>query len=101
MILITSDKLSNFQNIKAFMSTRDGGISPPPLYLNLSYSVKDEKYYVEQNRKMFFNSIDIPEEKLAIPGQIHSSTVKIVQEPGKYPDCDALITKKKMFFLLS
>jgi polyphenol oxidase len=99
MIPITSTKLSYFNNLRLFMSTKNGGVSPPPLSLNLSFSVGDSLENVKQNRKIFFNSIGVPEEKLAIQKQTHSNNVQIIYEPGVYQDCDALITNKKDVFL--
>jgi YfiH family protein len=81
------------------MSSKVGGVSPPPLYLNLSFNVNDDPDNVKQNRKIFFNSINVSEKYLAIQQQIHSNTVKIISDAGIYPDCDALITKEKNIFL--
>ena len=73
-------------------STRHGGVSPSPLGMNLSFRVGDQEQNVRENRRRFLYAIDIAEEHLAIPGQVHSATVRSVQEAGHVSGCDALIT---------
>ena len=80
------------RDLVAAHSTRHGGVSPPPLGMNLSFRVGDQEQNVRENRKRFLLGIGIAEEHLAIPGQIHSTTARRVQEAGHIPECDALIT---------
>jgi YfiH family protein len=85
--------------ILAAFSTRQGGVSPPPLGMNLSFSVGDDPANVRRNREIFFNALGIPLERLAFPGQVHGSNVRLISAPGRYPDTDALITLEAGLFL--
>ncbi len=85
--------------IVAGFSTRNGGVSPPPLGMNLSYRVGDDPANVRRNREVFFGSLGIEPGQLAIPGQIHGAAVRSVAAPGDYPETDALITSEKGLFL--
>ncbi len=44
--------------------------------------------------------IGIPKSHLAIPKQIHSSNVCVVDKPGVYESCDALVTDRRDVFLV-
>lgn len=81
------------------MSTRKGGVSPEPLGMNLSFNVGDAEENVRRNRELFFGALQIQLEELATQRQVHSSNVRIAQQPGSYPDCDALITNQPRVFL--
>jgi hypothetical protein len=81
------------------MSTRNGGVSPSPLGMNLSYSVGDDEANVRRNREIFLGALKITLNELAIPRQVHSATVRVANEPGMYPECDALITATPRVFL--
>jgi polyphenol oxidase len=99
MLILSSDLLCQFAEIKIFMSTKMGGVSPLPYCLNFSGSVGDKPENVKQNRSLFFNTIGITESNIAIPKQIHSDFISIVTNAGIYPDCDALITNLKDLYL--
>ncbi|MBI5476949.1 MAG: peptidoglycan editing factor PgeF [Ignavibacteriales bacterium] len=88
------------KNIISAVSTREGGISPNLYGLNLSYKVNDERENVDRNRDLFFGELGIPLNLLAIPGQIHGDNILVVDKPGQYPNCDALITAEKNLFLV-
>jgi len=81
------------------MSTKPGGSNLPPFYNNLSYKVGDNENTVSSNRHKFFSSLNIDEKNLAVPKQVHSLNVRIIETPGSYPETDALITNKKNLFL--
>lgn len=98
--IIYSKLLLSFPEIIHGMSTIRGGCEQPPFYNNLSYWVGDDKQTVKQNRDNFFSSLNIDQEKLAIPQQVHSANVGIVEEPGYYRDFDALITNKEDVYLI-
>lgn len=78
--------------VKFGVSTRLGGVSPPPLGMNLSFHVGDLGANVVKNRELFFGSLEIGLADLAIPEQVHSNTVKYADAAGTYPQCDALVT---------
>ena len=81
-----------FPEIVAAMSTRQGGVPGSPFGMNLSYRVGDDPSRVHENRAAFFGSLGIPLDRLAIPSQVHSATVRDVDRAGEYPECDALLT---------
>ena len=85
--------------IIAAFSTRNGGVSPPPLGMNLSFRVGDDPANVRRNRDVFFGALGIRQDRLAIPGQVHGSTVRRVDAPGEYPETDALISSEAGIFL--
>ena len=91
--VIRSELLDAAGIIVSGVSTRLGGVSPPPLGMNLSYAVDDTEENVTANRKIFLGELGIRTEPLAFPGQVHSATVCIAAVPGRYPGCDALVTR--------
>ncbi|MBI3586378.1 MAG: peptidoglycan editing factor PgeF [Ignavibacteriales bacterium] len=88
----TSEKLSHFTSIKFGFSTRNGGVSPVPLGMNLSFNVGDDKVNVVHNRRLFFGALGISSQQVAVPLQCHSATVHIASQPGEYTECDGLLT---------
>lgn len=99
MIIGTSSLLSKFSEIKIFISSKPGGVSAPPYNLNMSFSVGDDENNVRQNRQLFFDAIKINQKDIAFPKQIHSDIIKIADKPGRYNECDGLITHKSNIFL--
>ena len=79
-------------SLRCGISTRTGGVSPPPLGLNLSYSVGDDEANVHMNRLLFFGFLGIELDRIAFPNQVHGNTVRRADTPGSYPECDALVT---------
>ena len=99
MIIATSSIFSCFNELKFFISTKCGGVSPPPYFLNLSFNVNDSAKNVEMNRKLFFDTIKVNQNNVAFTKQVHSDAVTVVQNAGIYPDCDALVTNRKEIYL--
>ena len=97
--ILRSTLFSPHKNIRFGMSTRCGGVSPPPYNLNMSFKVGDEKERVLQNRQRFFGQLGISTDRLAIPNQVHGSEVIKVSSPGIYDACDGLITSFVNVFL--
>lgn len=85
--------------VLAAVSTRNGGVSPAPLGMNLSFRVGDRQENVRRNREIFFGSLGIGTAELAIPGQVHGTRVLRAVDPGTYPECDALVTVAARVFL--
>ena len=83
----------------AAFSTRIGGVSPPPLGMNLSDRVGDDPERVKKNRALFFGGLGISLDRLAIPGQVHGMTVAKATLPGHYPKTDGLVTEERDVFL--
>ncbi len=89
-----------YTNLLHCFSTRTGGFSQGILSgLNLGLSTKDDKKNVHRNRNYYFNQLGISEDFLAIPKQVHSAEVQIVDNPGVFDNCDALITNKNEVYL--
>jgi hypothetical protein len=93
--IISSDILSRFRTLRFGMSTRQGGTSPEPLGMNLSFRVGDDRNRVEENRRRFFGELGFDPQHLAIPLQCHSSHIQSVDLPGEYDSCDGLVTTAK------
>lgn len=90
--IITSEKLSRFPNVRFAMSTRQGGVSPEPLGMNLSFRVGDNRKNVEENRRRFFAGVKLRLDRVAVPLQCHSDNVLPAVAPGEHESCDGLIT---------
>ena len=98
--VIRSSKLLEFPAVVFGMSTRQGGISPEPYGLNLSFNVGDERDRVIENRRRFFHTLRIGLEELAMPLQCNGNTVRRVHLPGGYENCDALVTSERGVYLV-
>lgn len=73
--------LSKQSGIDHFVSTRIGGLSPPPYEsLNLGFHVGDNAKTVLKNRERLAANIGIPLSDFTIGKQVHSGTVTIVTE---------------------
>ncbi|MDE3057645.1 MAG: peptidoglycan editing factor PgeF [Bacteroidota bacterium] len=81
------------------MSTRQGGVSPGKLGLNLSFNVGDERANVEENRNRFFHALQISESSIAFPAQCHSDKIQTVTNAGRFESCDGLMAQKENVFL--
>jgi len=90
--LLIADILERTGLVRAGMSTRRGGVSRPPLGMNLSLNVGDEPEHVAENRRRFLGALGATPDRLALPGQVHGPGVRSVHLPGHYPECDALMT---------
>ncbi len=98
-MIIKSKIFFQFPEIRCGISTRQGGISPEPFGMNLSFKVGDDEVNVRKNRERFFGSLGIGIDSLATTHQVHGDTVQLVESPGKFETCDALITNTKNIFL--
>lgn len=104
--LYTFEKLSKFENVKHFVSSRFGGVSPEPLdSLNISFETPDIAENVIENRKRLSLAVDIPLESFVMQNQVHGNIVKLIAENDKgkgvydhktvVGNHDAMITDKK------
>jgi hypothetical protein len=103
---VDSLKIIQFDNLKSHsylahaFSTRIGGFSHHPYQsMNLGLTCGDDPQIVQNNRDKYFNYLDIPQDLLVFPVQIHSDNIQIVNTPGIVNDCDALITQTTDLFL--
>jgi polyphenol oxidase len=84
----------------AAQSTREGGVSGPPYNsLNLGKSTDDLPQNVLTNRKLFFGSLNIPIENIALSKQVHGNEILRVNEPRVTEGYDAMITNRPNVFL--
>lgn len=94
----------NFKNIRHFVSTRQGGVSPKPYEsLNTGFGTDDLPENVVQNRKIIAEASQIPLENWCVPQQTHSSNILNISklEKGKgafsrstaLPDTDGLLSR--------
>ena len=97
--IMHSRLLESGLNVRFGMSTRLGGVSPQPWGMNLSFRVGDDEENVLRNRNLFFGSLGIGQDHLAIPSQVHGNRVRTVTCAGEYENCDALITNVPDLFL--
>jgi len=80
-------------SVTAGVSTRHGGVSSPPYdTLNLGRHVGDDPSCVEENRRRFCAALDTDPAWLATAGQVHGSTVRVIDAPRHEPFCDGLVT---------
>lgn len=80
-------------SVTAGVSTRKGGVSGPPYdTLNLGRHVGDDPSSVEENRRRFCAALDTDPAWLATAGQVHGSTVRVIEAPRHEPFCDGLVT---------
>lgn len=89
-----------FSTIIAIESTRHGGVSiAPHATLNLGLHTQDDSRSIIENRKRFFNTLNIDLSSVAYSRQIHSDQILTVEDPGSYEGYDALITSKTKIYL--
>ncbi len=80
-------------SVTAGVSTRKGGVSGAPYdTLNLGRHVGDDSSSVEENRRRFCAALDTDPAWLATAGQVHGSTVRVIDAPRHEPFCDGLVT---------
>ncbi|MBN8571979.1 MAG: peptidoglycan editing factor PgeF [Ignavibacteria bacterium] len=99
MKVVEPDLIKKYPELLIAISTKDGGVSPSPYFLNLGLSVGDEDKNVLDNRKRFFESLNIPLDRIVMQKQIHSDNINIVNESCFIQDSDALITNEKNLYL--
>jgi YfiH family protein len=87
------------EGLRAAVSTRVGGVSRDPLGMNTSFKVGDDDRSVRMNRDRFFEAAGIPPGSLATAGQVHGSTIVVVDRPGHYPESDGLVTERSGLYL--
>lgn len=79
--------------MSAGFSTRHGGVSTGAYNsLNLGLSTDDAEVNVQANRQRFAQALGFSAEHMAIAGQVHGNTVRLVEAPGLYRGVDALVT---------
>lgn len=95
MLIIKPLIFNRFPEIVFGFSTKIGPNSEPPYYFNLSFSVGDEKEFVDSNRKLFFRELGLNEKMVSYQKQVHEDKISTVNSPGSCGESDALITTTK------
>ena len=104
--------LSQFNTLKHFITTREGGISTGEVAgLNIGFLTQDTPETVLQNRTILSKMTGIDLDNFCVPQQTHSATVALVTAQHKglgakiydtgIPDTDALITQTKGLCLMT
>jgi YfiH family protein len=95
------------RGIKAYFTTRNGGVSKPPYQsLNLGFHVGDDPEAVSGNRKLLASVLDLDSALITSPRQRHSAEVSLLldqtdvgagadSEDSAFDPCDGLITSLK------
>lgn len=79
--------------IVAGFTTRQGGISLPPLdTFNLGLIPDADPEAVRENRQRLCTALGVSPERMVTARQVHGNTVRVVDAPGAVPDCDSLVT---------
>ncbi|MEX1138439.1 MAG: peptidoglycan editing factor PgeF [Bacteroidota bacterium] len=97
--VIRSELLDKFDQLRCAVSTRKGSLNGSSFGMNMSYNVGDQPTAVDENRRRFFFALNVPVDRLAIPGQCHSSHVVNVKTPGRIDATDALVTDARNLWL--
>jgi hypothetical protein len=94
MVILKSQLLSGFPDIKFGFSTKIGLNRKEPFYFNMSMTVKDDKEIVKENRTAFFNYFDLAYDEVVLQKQAHTDVISYVTSGGQIGESDALITDK-------
>ena len=99
MEVVKPELTPKYPELLIAISTKDGGVSPEPYFLNLGLSVGDDEKNVHENRRRFFEHLNIPLDRVVMQKQIHSDNINVVKESCFIKDSDALITNEKGLYL--
>ena len=78
------EKLSGFEHLLHFVSTRQGGISTGSFEsLNIGFHVGDDNFRVLKNRRILADEVGVDLDKFTFANQCHSSNVAIVDSSGR------------------
>jgi len=96
--LIHPDIFSPFEDVQCIFTKANRHISsqkPGKIEgLHLGAFSHGDDVSVKENYSLLFDTLGWNEKHLAIARQVHGTHVMTVEEPGIYPDCDGLVTKK-------
>jgi len=95
MLIIKPYLFKQFPEIIFGFSTKIGKVEKAPYFFNMSYSVGDDKPFVDDNRKRFFKELGLNEKAISYQKQVHGDTIKEVEMCGNCGESDALITTQK------
>jgi YfiH family protein len=95
MIVIKPFIFNSYPEIIFGFSTKKDQNTSAPYYFNLSYSVGDDKNFVDNNRQKFFSEIGLNEKMVGYQKQVHGDEIKVIESYGNCGESDALITTQK------
>ena len=99
MKIIESNIFKKYRELVFGMSTKDGGVSGDPFFMNLSIATKDSRENVEKNRELFFGQLGVSIDRVNFQKQVHSDISREIVKGGFAGDCDATFTNKTNVFL--
>lgn len=94
MLIINPYIFKQFPEITFGFSTKVGLQRKKPYYFNMSYSVRDDKNKVSENRTAFFKQLELDSESIAYQKQVHSDKISFVKVGGTCGKSDSMITNK-------
>jgi polyphenol oxidase len=81
------------ESIIAGFTTRLGGVSRPPFdSLNLGTRTADDPESVRENYRILTAHLGVTRERMALMGQVHGNSVRVIDRGGIFPDTDCLLT---------
>lgn len=90
-----------FPQLLAAESTRHGGVSAVPYAsLNLGRSTGDDPERVAENRRRFYEALEILEDQVASSHQVHGEEIWVTDGPGRQEGHDAIVTAQPGVFAL-
>jgi len=95
MLIIRPFIFRQFPEIKIGFASKIGPEVNSPYYFNLSYSVGDEKFIVDRNRKFFFEELGLSVNQIGFQKQVHEDLIREVDSSGYCGESDAMITTSK------
>ncbi len=99
---ITIGRFSIFDQrpVRAFFTTRVGGVSPKPFdALNLGKSVGDDVSNVDENQRRLFAAMEIEPSALVFGKQIHEDQCVYANSGGVHENTDAIYSDKQGIYL--
>lgn len=94
MKIINSKNFEMYSEITFAFSTKIGLNREAPFYFNMSKNVGDDPKLVDENRELFFSSIELKSDQFAFQKQIHTDNISIVTKTGFQGESDSMITDK-------
>ena len=99
MKIIYSELFKEYPELVFGISTKEGGVSEPPYFMNMGLSVGDNEKFVHLNRRLFLKELSLEPENVTFQKQIHSDNINYVNGQKFFPDSDALYSDKQGVFL--
>ena len=95
MLILKPHIFSKYPEIISGVSTKIGAGSSAPYFFNMSFSVGDDENAVNDNRRLFFESIGIDPRNIVYQKQVHGDKISYITRGGLIGESDAMITDKR------